>query len=75
MIRNDCFMGRRILSFLVDGEFKSWQESAATAFSRFPEGSDLDMRRCLPGRLVGLAASLRSMPTALTRVLKPRPLG
>jgi len=61
------------MSFLVDGEFKSWQESAATAFSRFPGGSGLDMRRCLPGHLVGLAASLRSMPTALTRVLKSLP--
>ena len=42
-------------SFLVDGEFKSCQKSAATAFSR-PRRGSLDMRRCLPGRLVGLAA-------------------
>ena len=29
-----------------------------------PRGDDLDMRRRLPGLSVGLAASLRSMPTA-----------
>ncbi len=32
---------------------------------RFPEESSLDMRRRPPGLSVGLAASLRSMPTAL----------
>jgi hypothetical protein len=35
-----------------------------------PRRGSLDMRRRLPGRLVGLAAMLRSLPTALTRVLK-----
>jgi hypothetical protein len=54
-----------MVSFLVDGEFKSWQESAATAFG-FPRRDCLNMRRRPPGLSVGLAASLRSMPTALT---------
>jgi hypothetical protein len=45
-----------MMSLLVDGEFKSWQESAATAFG-FPLRGSLDMRRCPPGLLVGLAAS------------------
>ena len=43
------------MSFLVDGEFKSWQESAATAFGR-PRRGNLDMRRRPPGLSVGLAA-------------------
>ena len=47
--------GGSVRSFLVDGELESWQKSAATAFSR-PRRGDLDMRRRLPGRLVGLAA-------------------
>jgi hypothetical protein len=44
------------MSFLVDGELRSWQESAATAFS-LPREVGLDMRRRLPGLSVGLAAS------------------
>ena len=57
------------MSFLVDGELISWQKSAATAFSR-PRGGSLDMRRRLPDRWVGLAASLRSMPTAVSEVIQ-----
>jgi hypothetical protein len=44
-----------MMSFLVDGEFKSCQKPAATAFS-LPRRDSLEMRRCLPGRWVGLAA-------------------
>jgi hypothetical protein len=64
-------MGRLVKkkSFLVDGEFKSCQKSAATAFS-LPRKVGLDMRRRPPGLSVGLAASMRSMPTAFGRVLK-----
>jgi hypothetical protein len=51
-------------SFLVDGELISRTRTTATAFSRPREGS-LDMRRRLPGLSVGLAAMLRSLPTAL----------
>jgi hypothetical protein len=50
------------ISFLVDGEFKSRVKTTAMAFS-FPREVGLDMHRCLPGLSVGLAASLRSMPT------------
>ena len=51
------------MSFLVDGELRSRNRTTALAFSR-PRRGGLDMRHRLPGRLVGLAASLRSMPTA-----------
>jgi hypothetical protein len=51
------------LPFQVDGEFESRNRTTALAFSR-PRGGGLDMRHRLPGHLVGLAASLRSMPTA-----------
>ena len=47
----------------MDGEFRSRNKPTAIAFSRFL-GSGLDMRHRLPGLSVGLAASLRSMPTA-----------
>lgn len=53
-----------MVSFRVDGELRSCQQTAATAFSR-PRKGGLDMRRRLPGRLARLAASLRSMPTAV----------
>ena len=52
------------MSFLVDGELISRLQTTALAFSR-PRGGSLDMRHRLPARLVGLAASLRSMPTAV----------
>jgi hypothetical protein len=61
-------------SFLVDGELESWQKSAATAFS-LPLEVGLDMRRRLPGLSVGLAAMLRSLPTASARVSKPSSAG
>ena len=50
-------------AFRVDGELISRVKTTALAFSR-PREDGLDMRHRLPGRLVGLAASLRSMPTA-----------
>ena len=62
------------MSFLVDGELISWQKSAATAFSR-PRGGSLDMRRRLPGLSVGLAAMLRSLPTAFARIIKSSSAG
>ena len=57
------FEERQKLSFLVDGELRSRARTTALAFSR-PRRNGLDIRHRLPGRLVGLAASLRSMPTA-----------
>ena len=64
------FMGKvGLVSFLVDGEFKSRLQTTALAFS-LPRRVGLDMRHRLPGRLVGLAASLRSMPTAVSEILK-----
>jgi hypothetical protein len=64
-------MGRLVekKSFLVDGEFKSRLQTTAMAFG-FPREVGLDMRHRLPGLSVGLAASLRSMPTAVREVLK-----
>jgi hypothetical protein len=47
----------------VDGELISRNRTTALAFS-FPRRVGLDMRHRLPGLSVGLAASLRSMPTA-----------
>ena len=44
-----CQEGRNV-SFLVDGELRSCQKSAATAFS-LPREVGLDMRRRLPGLL------------------------
>ena len=52
-------------SFQVDGELISRSQATALAFSR-PQRGSLDMRHRLPGHLVGLAASLRSMPTAVS---------
>jgi hypothetical protein len=54
-------MGLDVLQ--VDGEFRSRNETTATAFG-LPREVGLDIRRHLPGLSVGLAASLRSMPTA-----------
>ncbi len=53
----------------MDGEFKSRNRTTATAFS-LPRRVGLDIRRRPPDRLVSLAASLRSMPTAVSEVLK-----
>jgi len=65
MPREWFFMGKEeIFSFLVDGELKSRKQTTATAFSR-PLKDSLDMRRRPPGPWVGLAASSRSMPTAV----------
>jgi hypothetical protein len=64
-----------MLSFLVDGELESRNKSAATAFSLSPVESSLDMRRRPPGLSVGLAASLRSMPTAYCEVSKSSSIG
>jgi hypothetical protein len=56
----------------------SWwtgSEEVATGRPRWPLAASpkvggLDMRHRLPGRLVGLAASLRSMPTACREVIQ-----
>ena len=53
------------MSFLVDGELISRLQTTALVFSR-PRRGGLDIHHRLPGRLVGLAASLRSMPTAVS---------
>ncbi len=59
-------MDRWEQSFLVDGELKSRKQTTATAFSCSRKNS-LDMRRRPPGLWVGLAASSRSMPTAVCK--------
>ena len=53
----------------VEGEFKSRLQTTAMAFGLL-RGVGLDIRHRLPGLLVGLAASLRSMPTAVRENLK-----
>ena len=52
------------MSFLVDGELISRNKTTVTVFGR-PRRGSLDIHRHLPDPWVGLAASLRSMPTAL----------
>ena len=52
-------------SFLVDGELESRSQTTALAFG-YPRRDSLDMRHRLPGLFVGLAALLRSMPTAVS---------
>jgi hypothetical protein len=69
VILNDVFIGKLRVSIQVDGELISWQKSAATAFG-FPRRVGLDMRRRLPGLSVGLAAMLRSLPTAFAGLIK-----
>jgi len=50
---------------LVDGELEEPHEDDRDGLWPFsPKAGSLDMRHRLPDRLVGLAASLRSMPTA-----------
>ena len=62
------------MSFQVDGELESRQQTTAMAFG-FPRRVGLDMRHRLPGLSFGLAASLRLMPAAAGKgFLSPCPL-
>jgi len=57
-------------SFQVDGELEKPNAVDRDGLWPLPGGSDLDMRHRLPGLSVGLAASLRSMPTAAFEVFQ-----
>jgi hypothetical protein len=56
---------RRKMPFQVDGELReSQQDDCDGLWPHSPKAGDLDIHHRLPGLSVGLAASLRSMPTA-----------
>ncbi len=57
------------MSFLMDGGANRSQLDDRGVFNR-PRRGGLDIHRRLPGLWVGLAVSLRSMPTALYEVFQ-----